>query len=136
MPCETWILLLLYNYVDLLFISILRYFSRSSEVLLNSQVCIIFIYIQLPTFNSDEIVMSREHSKIFTYTFCKSGALHMCSLWLVSAEVFGYFFEYWWASGRFLWPSGWSQWKPSCWAVSTSESSLTPKNCLSWYLWH
>jgi hypothetical protein len=29
----------------------------------------------LPTFTSDKLVMSRGNSKIFTYAFCKSGAL-------------------------------------------------------------
>jgi hypothetical protein len=84
-PCEAW-LLALYDYDDLLIISILRYFSRSSEVLLNSQVCITFIYILLPTFNSDELVMSRENLKNFNYAFCKSRALHfyiLSSSWLI-----------------------------------------------------
>jgi len=66
----------LYNYTNSLTISILRYFSRSSEVSFNSQVCIIFVYNLLPIINSDKLVMSRENSKKFTYAFCKSGALH------------------------------------------------------------
>jgi hypothetical protein len=65
----------LYNYTDWLTISILRYFSRSSEVSFNSHVCIISIYNPLPIFNYDKLVMSRENSKMFTYAFCKSGAL-------------------------------------------------------------
>jgi len=56
---------------------ILRYFSRSSEVSIHFQVCITFTYIPLPIFTSDKLVMSRENSKIFTYAFCKSGALHL-----------------------------------------------------------
>jgi hypothetical protein len=34
-------------------------------------------YIPLLIYNSDELVMSRENRKIFTYAFCKSGALQM-----------------------------------------------------------
>jgi hypothetical protein len=64
-----------YNYTDWLTISILRYFSRSSEVSFDSQVCIIFIYNPLPIINSDKLVMLRENSKNLTYAFCKSGAL-------------------------------------------------------------
>jgi hypothetical protein len=55
---------------------ILRYFSKSSEVSIRFEVCITFTYIPLPIFTSDELVMSRENSKNFTYAFCKSGALH------------------------------------------------------------
>jgi hypothetical protein len=65
----------LYDHADLLIISILRYFSRSSEVLFNSKF-VLYLYILLPIFNSDEIVMSRENSKFFTYAFCKSEVLH------------------------------------------------------------
>jgi len=57
----------------MLTMSDLRYFSRSSVVLLNSQVCISFIYFVANI--SDELVMSRENSKISIYTFCKSEAL-------------------------------------------------------------
>jgi len=32
-------------------------------------------YIPLLIYNSDELVMSRGNRKIFTYAFCKSGAL-------------------------------------------------------------
>jgi hypothetical protein len=43
-------------------------------VLLNSQVYITFIYILLPTFNSDELVTLRgKIKKKFTYAFCKAG---------------------------------------------------------------
>jgi len=34
-------------------------------------------YIPQLIYNSDELVMSRGNRKIFTYTFCKSGALHI-----------------------------------------------------------
>jgi hypothetical protein len=34
-----------------------------------------FIYIPLPIYNSDELVTLRGNRKIFTYAFCKSGAL-------------------------------------------------------------
>jgi len=72
-PCEAW-LLALYDYDDLLIISILRYFSRSSEVLLNSQLYITFIYISLPTFNSDELVTLRgKIQKISLTLFIKAG---------------------------------------------------------------
>jgi hypothetical protein len=54
----------LYNYTDWLTISILRYFSRSSDVVFNSHVCVVSIYNLLPIFNSDKLVMSRENSKI------------------------------------------------------------------------
>jgi hypothetical protein len=32
----------------------------------------------LPIITSDKLVMSRENSKIFTYAFCKNGALQFC----------------------------------------------------------
>jgi hypothetical protein len=53
---------------------ILRYFSSSSEVSIYSQNCITFIPLPIITF--DKLVMSRGNSKIFTYAFRKSGALH------------------------------------------------------------
>jgi hypothetical protein len=34
-------------------------------------------YIPLLIYNSDELVMSRENRKNFTYVFCKSRALHL-----------------------------------------------------------
>jgi Ni,Fe-hydrogenase I cytochrome b subunit len=52
---------------------ILRYFSSSSEVSIYSQIYITFIPLSIIT--SDKLVMSCENSKIFTYAFCKSGAL-------------------------------------------------------------
>jgi hypothetical protein len=52
---------------------ILRYFSSSSELSIYSQSYITFIPLSIIT--SDKLVMSRGNSKIFTYAFCKSGAL-------------------------------------------------------------
>jgi hypothetical protein len=53
---------------------ILRYFSSNSEVSIYSQIYITFIPLSIIT--SDKLVISCENSKIFTYAFCKSGALH------------------------------------------------------------
>jgi hypothetical protein len=39
-------------------------------------------YIPLLIYNFDELVMSRGNRKIFIYTFCKSGALHLHSLYI------------------------------------------------------
>jgi hypothetical protein len=67
---------LLYDYVDILYITIFEAFQL--EALKCYLIYIyIYIYILLPIFNSDETVMSRENSKNFTYAFYKSGALHL-----------------------------------------------------------
>jgi Ni,Fe-hydrogenase I cytochrome b subunit len=52
-----------------------RYFSSSSEVSIYSQIYMTFIPLSKITF--DKLVISRENSKIFTYVFCKSGALQL-----------------------------------------------------------
>jgi len=47
---------------------------------------VLHLYILLLTFNSDELVMSRENLKNFNYAFCKSRALHfyiLSSSWLI-----------------------------------------------------
>jgi len=48
-------------------------------------IYITFTYILLPTFTSDKLVMSRGNSKIFTYAFCKSGALQWRSFQSIEA---------------------------------------------------
>jgi len=58
-------------------------------MLFNSK-SVLYIYIPLPIFNSDEILMSRENSKNFTYAFYKSGALQYIKKYL--SFIYLYFF--------------------------------------------
>jgi hypothetical protein len=49
-----------------------------SEVLLNSQFCVIIKkYIPLPIYNSDDVVMSRENQNFHLHLFVKGGALQI-----------------------------------------------------------
>jgi hypothetical protein len=50
-------------------------------------------YIPLLIYNSDELVMSRGNRKIFTYAFCKSGALHPSTSPTVVQLLFYIFFK-------------------------------------------
>jgi hypothetical protein len=47
-------------------------------------------YILLPIFNSDELVISRENRKNFTYAFCKSGALQLIITKYIYYKPFSY----------------------------------------------
>jgi hypothetical protein len=51
-----------------------RCISVNFDVLLVSKL---YIYIPLPNLNSDDVIVSRENSKILFTSFCKSRALQL-----------------------------------------------------------
>jgi hypothetical protein len=66
--------ILMCNYSITLFLYILKYFVRSSDVLLKIYIYI-YIYIPLPIYNSDDVIMSRENRNFHLRLFVKGGAL-------------------------------------------------------------